>query len=164
VEVKVSPSVEKDTHLQPVESVPVSPTLRRQLILIADGNDNDRADLVMIAEGNVASNPVGAESVLVEYVPCSFLPNNSVLVDEKLFAEVDHGQLVSEKSGRKHSNACFYLACADGVGNKAIAFKRLLAPLATEYSMSASMFKAQTAFLVKPPSRTLKCSLLSHSW
>jgi hypothetical protein len=134
---EVSPSF----PLRDVE-IPLSPTFRRQLIMIADGNVADTSELVMVAENNLVSLPAGAESFRVENFPCAFLADNKVLLDGKLFGETDFGQRLTGKFGQKHSNACFYLACAEGNEKRAIAFKRKLAPLANKYSVSGSKFKS----------------------
>jgi hypothetical protein len=119
----------------------LSPTSRQRLIMIAEGNDADRSEVVMVAENNLSNVPVGAESIVVRNFQCTFLEENRVLLDGKLFSEKDYGQLLTEKkSGQKHRNACFYLACAEGIEKKAIAFKRLLSPLANKFSVSGSSF------------------------
>jgi hypothetical protein len=100
----------------------------------------DRNELVMVAEGNMNNVPDGAESILVTNFACAFLDHNRVLLDGKLLYETDFGQKLTEPTGRKHLNACFYLACSKGVGHDAIALKRLLSPLANRYSVSGSKF------------------------
>jgi hypothetical protein len=106
--------------------------------MIADGNDTDRNELVMVESIN--NVPDGAESILVTNFACAFLDHNRVLLDGKLLYETDFGQKLTESTGRKHLNACFYLACSKGVGHDAIALKRLLSPLANRYSVSGSKF------------------------
>jgi hypothetical protein len=134
------------TSLQSVNDNTLSPSFRRQLLMIADGNMVDRSELIMIAEGNVAPNPAGAEAVVMTYLHCTFLEHNLVLLDGNLFTEVDFGQYATDTSGCRHSNACFYLACASGVDGQALALKQDLAPLATTYSKAWATFKAPINF------------------
>ena len=65
---------------------------------VADGNVASRGELIMVAENNLMSLPAGAEAFVVNNFPCTFLSDNRVLIDGKLFRETDYGQRLTENS------------------------------------------------------------------